>query len=193
MPAQRSWGFFIFIACALAVTFIAAQRQTEENIVETQTPLELPSPAPEMLSAPAGLMAAPVETTNMGGPRRASLGRAAPIAAASTGAAVASSGTGPAPAQTQARATTGAKGSGRASSEISFEADSIVTSEGSVAAVFLIKRSQPAFGPHAGSMAGDQRHRRMLASISPRTRAARSSSPTDKRNARSTCRCATIF
>jgi serine/threonine protein kinase len=151
MPPQRSWGFFIFIACALAVTFIAAQRQneepqTEEQVVETQTPLELTSPAPEMLSAPAGLMAAPVETTNMGGPRRASLGRAAPNVAESTGAAFASSGTGPPPAQTQARAMTDAKGSGARLSEISFEADSIVTGEGSVAAVFLIKRSQPLSG-----------------------------------------------
>ena len=41
---------------------------------------------------------------------------------------------------------TGAKGSGARLSEISFEADSIVTSEGSVAAVFLIKRSQPLSG-----------------------------------------------
>ena len=42
-----------------------------------------------------------------------------------------------------------------------------MTSEGSVAAVFLIKRSQPLCRPHAGSMAARSAAPPTLASISP--------------------------
>jgi serine/threonine protein kinase len=150
MPRQRSWGFFVFIACAFAVTFIAAQRQTEdedqlaEEIVESQTPLEMSTPAPQMpqiLSAPSGLMGAPVESPGSTDPL-ASGALEAPDAAASAGAAVASSSAGSAP--TPAAASN--KGSGARLSEVSFEAGDVVTSEGSVAAVFVIRRSQPLSG-----------------------------------------------
>jgi serine/threonine protein kinase len=151
MPQQRSWGFFIFIACAFAVTFIASQRQDEEGVVEAQAPIDPPSHTSDLTPAPVGLMGAPVDATTLAAPlARAPLGRASPDAAASNGAYVSKSGAGPAPTHTPKPASApvpnAAKTARARLSEISFESDSIVTSEGSVAAVFLIIRSQPLSG-----------------------------------------------
>lgn len=128
MPKQRSWGFFAFIACALLVTYFAFQRQNDDGPTPSLAPpaaASLPAaPAPEVAAqpevepAPSG-PAAP-ETT-MDATTDDAAPAAPPVAASK-----------PRPAAPM--------------SEISFESSSVVTSESSVAAVFLIKRSQPLSG-----------------------------------------------
>lgn len=139
-PPQRSWGFFVFLACALAVTFIATQRQSEQAVAEKPAeaaPLQI-SEAP---LAPAGLMGAPAPEKARAGaplsslPRERSEPGSTPAAPASGSAAV------EAPASKPA-----SRASAAPLSEITFESDGVVTSEGSVAAVFLIHRSQPLSG-----------------------------------------------
>lgn len=132
MPKQRSWGFFAFIACALLVTYFAFQRRSGPD----------DEPAPSLLPATTSLPAA-----------------ASPEPAKQPAAEEAT----PAPAaadesKDEAPATTAASPSAAAPavvtrrpaaapmSDISFESSSVVTSESSVAAVFLIKRSQPLTG-----------------------------------------------
>ena len=48
MPAQRGWGFFVFVACAIVVIFIAAQRQDgpDEPAVAATRTRRLPTPTP---------------------------------------------------------------------------------------------------------------------------------------------------
>jgi serine/threonine protein kinase len=147
MPKQRSWGFFIFIACALAVTFIATQRQTEEGVIEPQALIDDAPSLAVAMPAPSGLMAAPVDTTTSASQlARTPLRRASAGAAAASGASTPTSGAESERTQTQAQTSTAAKGGAARLSEISFESGHIVTSEGSVAAVFLVKRSQPLSG-----------------------------------------------
>ncbi|HWK51341.1 MAG TPA: protein kinase, partial [Steroidobacter sp.] len=129
MPKQRSWGFFAFIACALLVTYFAFQRQNDDGPTPSLAPpaaASLPAaPAPEVAAqpevepAPSG-PAAPEPTMD------ATTDDAAPAAAAPVAASK------PRPVAPL--------------SEISFESSSVVTSESSVAAVFLIKRTQPLSG-----------------------------------------------
>lgn len=133
MPKQRSWGFFAFIACALLVTYFAFQRNNgpddgpAPSLLPGTTSLPAAQPPPiaqqpeveEATSAPA----AAAESNDETPATTASTPRAAAPAAASK----------PKPAAPPV-------------SEISFESSSVVTSESSVAAVFLIKRSQPLSG-----------------------------------------------
>jgi serine/threonine protein kinase len=143
MPAQRGWGFFVFVACATVVIFIAMQRQDgpDEPIVATTS-----GPAP---SEPASL---PLTNSIVGAVERRdsliSLSDSEPFGRSDALA--------PAPANNVALSP--AAGSGVVAeappkpappvplSEIGFESVSIVTTEGSVAAVFLVKRSQPLRG-----------------------------------------------
>ncbi|MGH8175748.1 MAG: protein kinase domain-containing protein [Steroidobacter sp.] len=144
VPRQRSWGFFVFIACALAVTYVTSQRQSEQELPEIAL---APASIPQSLGgpmAPAGILAAVVRDASSTGASlpQSPLGR--PEAAPTHPNDAYRSGAGsaietPAPAETS-------KPRPAALSEISFESDRIVTSEGSVAAVFLIKRSQPLRG-----------------------------------------------
>jgi len=130
MPKQRSWGFFIFIACALLVTYFAFQSQKGSDSgappAPAMTPAAATAPPAPMPSAPAvkreAPVAAPAPTTDVSTPEAAAPAQAAPAA--------------------EAKATRPAG----AVSEISFESPAVVTSETSVAAVFLIKRSQPLTG-----------------------------------------------
>lgn len=146
MPAQRGWGFFAFVACAIVVIFIAAQRQDRPDEPATaattdSTPSE-PAPLP-LTSSVAGSVERsrdlmPSLTDNE--PFAKSAAAAAPTGpgsmmaspAAGSGAAVSLPQKPPAPPAPL--------------SEISFESASIVTTEGSIAAVFIIKRSQPLRG-----------------------------------------------
>jgi serine/threonine protein kinase len=130
MPKQRSWGFFVFIACALLVTYFAFQSQKGSDSAAppapTMTPAAASAPPAPISSAPVVKPEAPVEapmpTTEVTTPETAAPVQAAPA--------------------TEAKATRPAG----AASEISFESPAVVTSETSVAAVFLIKRSQPLTG-----------------------------------------------
>lgn len=127
MPKQRSWGFFAFIACAIVVTYFAFQSQKGADADGKPAPVIAPAAAtlpPSPLPSPAAAKQepsapAPAPTTAVETPATAAPVQAVPAAAAK---------------QTRPTAPT---------SEITFEAPTIVTSETSVAAVFLVKRSQP--------------------------------------------------
>lgn len=129
MPKQRSWGFFAFIACALLVTYFAFTRQNAVDDGEAPTAPMIPAaqlppvPAPETAAQPAQPEAASPSTIEDTKPETT-----APAAAAAPAVAA------------KPRATAAPM------SEISFESSNVVTSESSVAAVFLIKRSQPLSG-----------------------------------------------
>lgn len=147
MPAQRGWGFFVFVACAIVVIFIAAQRQDgPDDPAETTAAAADPTP-----SEPA---AAPLSNSVVGAVERSrdplpSLTDNEPFAKSSlmdptdTRTAMLSPAAGAGPA-----ASVPAKPPGPPAplSEISFESATIVTTESSVSAVFLIKRSQPLRG-----------------------------------------------
>jgi tRNA A-37 threonylcarbamoyl transferase component Bud32 len=126
MPKQRSWGFFAFIACALLVAYYAFQRRN------AQEDGAAPAIVPAAVSAPSAPAHEPVA--------RPAIDSVPP--AAEQAEAAAESSTTPASVAPVARA----RPAPPAVSEISFESSTIVTSESSVAAVFLIKRSQPLSG-----------------------------------------------
>lgn len=133
MPKQRSWGFFAFIACAMLVTYFAFQSQKGADpgakpVVSALTPAAASLPPAPLPSAPAVKEEAPAPapastTSDAEAPKAATPEQAAPVAAPKT-----------------------SRPTGAPMSEISFEAPTIVTSETSVAAVFLVKRSQPLSG-----------------------------------------------
>lgn len=135
VPRQRGWGFFVFLACALAVTFIAVQRRNEHDastVAAEAAPVQL-APAPTLSRVAAtSLMGAPISSSGasdaraLSTPAMSDAGSAAP----------------PSPAPIEAAR----KKAAPPASEIVFESSEIVTSEGSIAAVFLIKRSQPLSG-----------------------------------------------
>ena len=131
MPKQRSWGFFAFIACALLVTYFAFQRHNTPDDGEVPTPAIVPSVTSLPPPAPAPAQDTQPEVEQTTSPPTAQQD-AMPAAAAAPAAATPVAAPKPRPAAPM--------------SEISFESSSIVTSETSVAAVFLIKRSQPLSG-----------------------------------------------
>ncbi len=136
MPKQRSWGFFAFIACALVVTYFAFQRHNSADdgptpsLVPTTTSLP-PAPAPVAAKPPEAEQAAPTESVP-----ESTTEPTTPAAATSD----------PVTAAAPAAAVSRPKPAAAPMSEISFESSRVVTSESSVAAVFLIKRSQPLTG-----------------------------------------------
>jgi serine/threonine protein kinase len=134
MPKQRSWGFFAFIACALLVTYFAFQRH---NAPDDGPPASLlPAATTSLPPPPPAAASQPVEDT-------APAPAAAPAPEASN---EATSATTPAAPQAAAPVTANKARPAAPMSDISFESSSIVTSETSVAAVFLLKRSQPLSG-----------------------------------------------
>jgi serine/threonine protein kinase len=128
MPKQRSWGFFAFIACALLVTYFAFQSR--------KGPDSGGNPAPAITPGAATLPSGPLPTAP-------ALKQEAPAAAAPETATDVAAPETEAPARATPAAATKATRPAAAMSEISFESPTIVTSETSVSAVFLIKRSQP--------------------------------------------------
>ncbi len=137
-PPQRSWGFFAFLACALGLVFIGSQRQTEHepdaggSNKPAVTQAELPI-------APPGLMGAPATDRSTGDSRISS---AALGLGTSEGGAPIASADEPS-AETPAERAPTEKPTQKPTSEISFESANIATSESSLAAVFVIKRSEP--------------------------------------------------
>lgn len=135
VPHQRGWGFFVFLACAFAVTFIAVQRRNESDATTAATDEPSTHLAPSAtlpLATPTSLMGAPISIAGASDARV----RSTPATSAAS----------PAPTPPQAPVEQGRKKAAPPASEIVFESSEIVTSEGSVAAVFLIKRSQPLNG-----------------------------------------------
>jgi serine/threonine protein kinase len=143
MPAQRGWGFFAFIACAIVTIFIAAQRQDgpeEQPVIATSTeevPVESTA-LPPLSSSIAGSVERPRDALSS---MSANDSFAADTTLASTAPALLS----PAIAARSIEPPP-LKRSPVSLSEITFDSSSIVTTESSVAAVFLIKRSQPLRG-----------------------------------------------
>ena len=146
IPAQRGWGFFAFIACAIVTIFIAAQRQDgpdEQPVAVTSTEEVLPAEAtttalPPLSSSVVGSVERPRDTLSS---MSASESYAADTTLASTAPALLS----PAIAVRSIEPPP-LKRVPASLSEIAFDSPSIVTTESSVAAVFLIKRSQPLRG-----------------------------------------------
>jgi serine/threonine protein kinase len=144
IPAQRGWGFFAFIACAIVTIFIAAQRQDgpdEQPIAVTSTEEVLPKEStalPPLSSSVAGSVERPRDALSS---MSANESFAADTTLASTAPALLS----PAIAARSIEPPP-MKRVPVSLSEISFDSPSIVTTESSVAAVFLIKRSQPLRG-----------------------------------------------
>ena len=135
MPPQRGWGFFAFVACAIVVIFIAAQRQDDspdEPAVAAVDPAPSePTALPPLANSVVGAVERPRETLPSADAQLASTNPSLLSPAAATSAVEA-----PVKRPTPPAAL----------SEISFESSTIVTTESSVAAVFLIKRSQPLRG-----------------------------------------------
>lgn len=125
MPKQRSWGFFAFIACALFLAYLAFQRHAPQ---EGRAPAPMVPAAASLPPAPVPAPAPEVEAT-----------KSAPAQQEPAPATVAAP-------EVAAPVRTAKPRAAAPMSEISFESPSIVTSETSVAAVFLIKRSQPLSG-----------------------------------------------
>jgi serine/threonine protein kinase len=145
IPAQRGWGFFAFVACAIVMIFIAAQRQEgpDEPAVATAAANEAPA-EPASLPPLTNSIAGSVERTSQGlpmGNNESSFAADAQLAAASHPALLTT-----VPASTAIEIPSKPARPPAALSEISFDSTSIVTTESSVAAVFLIKRSQPLRG-----------------------------------------------
>jgi serine/threonine protein kinase len=146
IPAQRGWGFFAFIACAAVTIFIAAQRQDgpdEQPVAVTSTEENLPAEStttalPPLSSSVVGSVERPRDTLSS---MSANESYAADTTLASTAPALLS----PAIAARSIEPPP-LKRVPASSSEIAFDSPSIVTTESSVAAVFLIKRSQPLRG-----------------------------------------------
>ena len=145
IPAQRGWGFFAFIACAIVTIFIAAQRQDgpdEQPVAVTST---------EEVSADSTSTALPALSSSVAGsverPRDAlsSMSANEPFASDTTLASTNPSLLTPVVAARSIEPPP-IKRSPASLSEISFDSPSIVTTESSVAAVFVIKRSQPLRG-----------------------------------------------
>jgi serine/threonine protein kinase len=153
LPAQRGWGFFAFVACAIVMIFIAAQRQDGPDDDASAVASAAANEAAVEQTAPPLLtnsITGSVERTAPGMPSGMSTGNSessfaadAQLAAANHPALlsspVAPSSALPAPVKPPSTPPA-------ALSEISFDSTSIVTTESSVAAVFLIKRSQPLKG-----------------------------------------------
>lgn len=148
IPAQRGWGFFAFVACAIVMIFIAVQRQDgpdqNETAIDAAVAHEVadePASLPTLTSSVAGSVERPREGLPLG-TTESSFAADAQLAAASHPALVS-----PAPPSEAIPAPDKPPSAPPGPlSEISFDSSSIVTTESSVAAVFVIKRSQPLRG-----------------------------------------------
>jgi serine/threonine protein kinase len=151
MPKQRGSGFFVFVACALAVIFITAQRNEDGNDQgNADQPAVAASSTEPMPSEPT---AAPLTSSMAGAVERPrdslpSMTDSKPFTFSDPPSDARTAALAPARGPGAAAAIPAAKPSAPPAplSEISFESANIVTTESSVAAVFLIKRSQPLRG-----------------------------------------------
>jgi serine/threonine protein kinase len=143
IPAQRGWGFFAFVACAVVTIFIAAQRQDGPDEAPVVAAVADDPPAestalPPLSNSVAGAVERPRDVLSQ---RSSDESFAADAKLAATHPSLLS----PVGPSTAVEAPP-VKPAPVSRSEISFDSPSIVTTESSVAAVFLIKRSQPLSG-----------------------------------------------
>jgi serine/threonine protein kinase len=143
IPAQRGWGFFAFVACAIVMIFIAAQRQDGADEPAAVAAQDQPPSAVEPASLPplTNSIAGAVER-----PRATLPGNNESFATDAKLAATNPALLSPAAVAGGIEAPVKPPAPPAALSEISFDSPSIVTTESSVAAVFVIKRSQPLRG-----------------------------------------------
>jgi serine/threonine protein kinase len=151
MPKQRGWGFFMFVACALGVIFIAAQRNDDGTADGPDDPAAVAATSAEPMREES--TAAPLTSSVAGAVERPrdslqSMTDSKPFTFSDPPGDTKSASLAPAPGPGAAAAVPAARLSAPPAplSEISFESATIVTTESSVAAVFLIKRSQPLRG-----------------------------------------------
>jgi serine/threonine protein kinase len=142
MPSQRGWGFFAFVACAIVVIFIAAQRQGDGEPSEPAVAAAIDS-TPSLASASASANALPPLANSVVGAVARETLPSADATLASTNPSMLSPAAASSPVEAPRVKPPTPSGP---LSEISFESPSIVTTESSVAAVFLIKRTQPLRG-----------------------------------------------
>jgi serine/threonine protein kinase len=137
VPAQRGWGFFAFVAIALSVLFFIAQRDGDE------VPL---APDDEMIATDEGdsdsAEEIPISSAAAANPNLMASMPLAP-AARDEEPLESFSGTGPIAIEPAPRAKRPAP---VAVSTVGFETDSVLTSESSIAAVFVVTRSPPLNG-----------------------------------------------
>jgi serine/threonine protein kinase len=145
IPAQRGWGFFAFVACAIVMIFIAVQRQDgpdqDELAIDSAVAHEAaaePASLPPLTHSIAGAVERPRDGLPLSN-TESQFAADAQLAAASHPALVS-------PASPALEAPNKPAAPPGPLSEISFDSTSIVTTESSVAAVFLIKRTQPLRG-----------------------------------------------
>jgi serine/threonine protein kinase len=140
IPAQRGWGFFVFVAVAFAAVLIfLAQRQmgdalTEPDTIAASTEGESEEESPAL--SPPGVVAAPSGALMSSAPLSSSRDMPSPLSE--------SPHTQSEP-QTLAPAAPAPKPA-PAASTVSFDARAIVTPESSIAAVFVVKRTPPLSG-----------------------------------------------
>lgn len=144
IPAQRGWGFFAFVACAIVMIFIAAQRQDEPEepavvAIAAEAAPDEPASLPPLSNSVAGAVERPRDALSS---MSSNESFAADAQLATTNPSLLS----PAVASRSIEAPPPVKPSPASLSEISFDSPSIVTTESSVAAVFVIKRAQPLRG-----------------------------------------------
>lgn len=142
LAPQRSWGFFAFLACALGLMFLGTRHQSEEQIGTGESEKSTPTHAEAAIATaqlPAGIMGAPLTDSAHGDGRGSD---SAPGFEVSEGSLVESN-----VDERSARSAVDAARTQRRTpmpvSEISFESPNIATSESSLAAVFIIRRSEP--------------------------------------------------
>lgn len=141
VPAQRGWGFFSFVIVALAITFFISQRDVSESSLGAETALAASVPERPANDDTENTLAVPES-----GATQSALMSVVPMAPSREQKLF--SGQGPdieAEAQSKVDAPK-AQSKPTPLSAISFSSDQIVTPEGSIAAVFIVKRSPPLTG-----------------------------------------------
>lgn len=132
---QRSWGFFAFLACAIGLVLIGTQRQSDKELADADAYL----PVAERPAA-GNLMAAPALEGSLGHNRLSDAARAPDTNEGGAPASTDDESAAEAPAEI---APPVERRVSPPMSEISFQSSNIATSESSLAAVFVVKRSPP--------------------------------------------------
>jgi Serine/threonine protein kinase len=144
MPKQRGWGFFVFVSCAIVVIFIAAQRNDDDPdepaaVAAASEPMPGQSTAAPLTGSVAGAVERPRDSLP-------SMTDSKPFTFSDPPSDTKTAALAPGPGAAMAIPAAKPSAPPAPLSEISFESANIVTTESSVAAVFLIKRSQPLRG-----------------------------------------------
>lgn len=136
MPRNRSWGFVAFAAAAFALVFIAVRRPDDRPA--TVPPVATGAQSVTAMAAPLpGALSSSIIEPDHTASSPAPASEKKPLADEPS-----------APLQTASAVAVGKPKAAAGSNlgEVSFDSDSIVTSESSIAAVFVVKRKAPLKG-----------------------------------------------